>query len=80
MNILQKSALTLAEASGGNPIITTVVVVLFFVMFNFLMAVAEKVWFGEAFTHLIDPIIVIVFISYAAYAVYFCAVFNAGNK
>ncbi len=80
MNVLKNSALILASASGGNPIISTVIVILFFVMFNFLMGAIEKVWFGKAFMHLIDPIVIIAFISYSAYAVWYCAVFNSMNK
>jgi hypothetical protein len=77
MNLLQRSVMTLAESANGNPIITTVVVCLFYLSFMLLEASIEEMIFGKHFSHFLDPLFIICFISYAAYAVYGCAMFNS---
>ncbi len=77
MNKIQQATYRLAQACEGSPISTTVVVMLFFVMFNVLEATVEKLVFGERFEHFLDPIFGLAFIGYSAYAVYWCAVFNS---
>lgn len=79
MSYLQKSALTLAEASNGNPIISTIVVALFYLAFNQFEAMIEILLFGERFVHWLDPLFATSAISYSAYAVWWCAIFN-GSK
>jgi succinate dehydrogenase/fumarate reductase cytochrome b subunit len=69
--------MTLAKSANGNPVITTVVIILFYLFFNILEAIIEKLIFGERFEHWLDPIFVAGFIAYAAYAVMTCAVFNS---
>lgn len=79
MNKLQTATLALAKASGGNPVISTATVMLFFVMFTLLEASIERLIFGERFEHWLDPLFIMSFIAYSAYSVWWCAVFN-GSK
>jgi len=76
VNKVQLMTFRLAQSCDGNPIFTTVLVMLFFVMFNVLEATAESLIFGAPFKHFLDVIFQLAFIGYAAYAVYWCAVFN----
>lgn len=80
MNQLEKFTLALARASNGNPVISTATVMLFFVMFNMLEAGVEKLIFGERFEHWLDPVFMLAFIAYSAYAVWWCAVFNGSKE
>ena len=77
MNKIQQATLKLAQACEGSPVSTTVVVMLFFIGFNTVEASIERLIFGERFEHFLDPVFALVFIGYAAYAVYWCAVFNS---
>lgn len=77
MNKIQQATYRLAQACEGSPISSTVVVMLFFLMFNMVEANIEKLIFGERFEHFLDPIFALAFIGYSAYAVYWCAVFNS---
>lgn len=77
MNKLQRSAYTLAGACKGNPVNTTLVVMLFFIGFSVVEAAIEKLMFGDRFENFLDPIFALSFMGYAAYAVYWCAVFNS---
>ncbi|WP_310614062.1 hypothetical protein [Limnohabitans sp.] len=79
MNLLKKSGFVLAQSCGGNPVMTTVVVMLFALMFNIFEAGVESVIFGHRFEHLLDIFFQLFFIGYAAYAVYCCALFNSFN-
>lgn len=74
--MISASAGHLASASKGQPIASTTVVLLFFVLFELFKASVERAMFGEAFPHLLDPIFSGLFIAYAAYAVRACAVYN----
>jgi threonine/homoserine/homoserine lactone efflux protein len=80
MEQLQNSVMTLAASCKGNPVTSTLVVILFFVFFNIIEASVEKLIFGERFEHWLDPIFGILFIAYGAYAVWACAVFNSTAK
>lgn len=77
MNAIRKSAAILAKACGGNPALSTVCVMLFYVMLNVCMANVEILLFGERFEHWGDIIAQMFFIGYAGYCVYACAVFNS---
>lgn len=77
MNVIQRSALRLAQASDGNPVTSTLVVIMFYVMFNLVEANIEKEIFGSRFEHPLDAVFAVAFMFYAAYAVYWCAVFNS---
>jgi len=77
VNKIQQATYRLAQACEGSPISSTVVVMLFFLMFNMVEANIEKLIFGERFEHFLDPIFALAFIGYSAYAVYWCAVFNS---
>ena len=80
MYILNKSVLVLAKASDGNPIITTIVVYLFFLLFTMAEQCIEKLIFGERFEHWLDPIFIGFFIAYSAYAVYGCALYKTAQE
>lgn len=76
MNKLDTATLALAKASNGNPIISTLTVMLFYLAFNQLEAVTEQLIFGERFVHWLDPIFMCAFIAYAAYGVWMCAAYQ----
>lgn len=76
MSKLKHSALMVAKASKGNPVIAVATIILFYVMFNTLESVVEILIFGKRFEHWLDVIFGIVFIGYAAYSVYWCGIYN----
>lgn len=80
MNKIQAATFRLAQACDGSPVSSTIVVMLFFIGFNMVEASIEKLIFGERFEHLLDPIFALAFMGYAAYAVYYCAIFNSAKR
>lgn len=74
---IEKSALILAQAAKGNPVVTTLTVILYMFVFNLVEASIEKSIFGERFAHWLDPIFMAAFMAYAAYSVWACAVYNS---
>ena len=80
MNIIQRATYRLAKACDGSPVTSTIVVMLFYVAFNFVEANIEVLIFGEMFAHFLDPVFALAGIGYAAYSVYWCAVFNEANR
>jgi threonine/homoserine/homoserine lactone efflux protein len=76
MEYILKSAAILAKASGYNPFISTLVVMLFYIGFVAFEATIERLVFGERFEHWLDPIFCLIFIAYAALSVYECAYRN----
>ena len=80
LNIIQRATFRLAQAAKGNPITTTFVVLLFYMLFNFLFYVVEKLFFGAPFVHFMDIVLSMSAITYAAYAVFWCAIFNSQNS
>ena len=76
MRKIYHSAIVLARASGGNPVISTATVMLFYVMFNIAEAGAERLMFGERFEHWLDLVFQLAFMAYAAMSVYACAAYN----
>jgi hypothetical protein len=79
MELIRESAMTLAASADGNPVIATLVVMLFALMFGLVEATVEELVWGERFEHWLDPIFMCAFIAYAAYAVWACAVFNTAK-
>lgn len=79
MKFLSKSGEAIARSAKGNPIISTVLVILFYVMFSVIEATVERLLFGDHFEHLLDPFFGTAFMAYSAYCVYCCAVFNSGG-
>lgn len=77
MNKIQQATYRLAQACDGSPVSSTIVVMLFFVMFNFVEAGVEIALFGNRFEHALDAVFALAFMAYSAYAVYWCAVFNS---
>ena len=80
MNVIRNSARVVAGAANGNPVITTIVSMLFFFAFTCLEAQIEELIWGARFHHWMDPVFASVFIAYAAYSVYACALFNSGER
>lgn len=76
MSTLQKFTMTLVAAAKGNPIVTTVIIFMFYVGFNCLEATIEELVFGSRFLHWLDFVFVGGFMAYAGYAVYGCAKYN----
>jgi len=79
MNKIQTATWRFAQASDGNPVTTTSVVLLFHVMLNIVEHVLEKLFFGEAFVHIFDLLFSFAAIAYSAYAVHWCAIYNSMN-
>lgn len=80
MNLIVKSGFRLAQASKGNPIVSTGVICMFYLMLNLALAQIEKLIWGERFEHWLDLIFICVCIGYAAYCVGCCAVLNAAER
>ncbi|MFA6903369.1 MAG: hypothetical protein WC236_09825 [Gallionellaceae bacterium] len=80
MNKIQTGTFRLAQAADGNPVTTTLVVMLFFIAFNVVESGIERLIFGNRFEHFLDPIFALVFMGYAAYAVFYCAIFNSTKR
>lgn len=79
MTYIYTSAMALASASKGNPVISTVTVMLFYLMFNILEAGIETLLFGDRFEHWLDPAFQLMFMAYAAFSVYACAAHNSDS-
>lgn len=80
MSIIHKSAMVLAKASDGNPLLSVGTVMLGFVMFNVFEALVETLVFGERFEHFLDVIFNMAAIAYAGYSVYACAIYNTAQR
>lgn len=70
---------SVARSAKGNPITSTALVILFYLMFSVVEATVERLLFGERFEHWLDPFFGAAFMAYAAYCVFCCAVFNSGG-
>lgn len=79
MNLLNRMTMILVTAAKGNPIVTTIIVFMFYVGFNCLEATVEELVFGSRFLHWLDFVFVGGFMAYAGYAVYGCHQFNTRN-
>jgi hypothetical protein len=80
MNKIQTATLRLAQASDGNPVTTTLTVILFYVLINMLFYVIEKLFFGGQFVHVFDVFLAMAAIAYSTYAVYWCAIYNSTKE
>ena len=76
MNKFEVTARILARASGGNPVLSTATVILFYVLFNMVEGGIETLIFGDRFYHWLDPLFTSCFIAYSAYTVWMCADYN----
>jgi len=70
----------LATASKGNPFLSVITVMLFYVMFNLLESQLERLIFGDRFLHWADPFIALMFIAASAYSVWMCARYEMQDK
>ena len=73
MSILKESALTIALASNGRPVVSIVVVTLFYIAFVQFEILIEHLIYGKRFEHWLDIVFVSAFIAYAVYVVMACA-------
>lgn len=80
MDKVKLSALAVAKSSDNCPFISTLTVMLFYIMFSVLAAGIEKLIFGEYFHHWMDPVFQLIFIAYAALVVWMCAIDRINNK
>lgn len=80
INVLQESVLCLGKSVGGNPVFALIVICLFYLFFSHIESQVEELIFGQRFQHWGDPVISILFMAYAVYAVYGCAVVNTHIK
>lgn len=80
MDLLLKSATTLALASKGNPIVSIIVVFIFYLAFVQFEILIEHLIFGKRFEHWVDVIFISVFMAYAGYVVWACALINGVVK
>lgn len=77
---VKRSGYVLAAASLGNPVISTLAVMIFYLAFSVLEGVIEELLFGQPFKHWLDPLFILLFMAYSAMCVYYCAVFNAQRE
>ena len=54
MNFIHESAMTIARSAQGNPVIATLVVILFVVGINAVEMTVEKLIWGKSFEHWLD--------------------------
>ncbi|MDT8894234.1 hypothetical protein RSO41_06160 [Halomonas sp. I1] len=80
MEPIRQAARVLAHSSSGNPIISTITIILFYFMFSIVEAGTERLVFGESFPHWLDPIFGTLFIAFAAYSVWACAIYNSMER
>ena len=72
------SVAMVVTASRGNPVTSVLVVGLFYVAFNLLEAMIEKLIWGKRFVHWLDPVFALGFVSYAGLTVWACSVLYRG--
>lgn len=80
VNKFKEAFYVLAGASSGNPVLAVATIMLFYVMFNLLLAQLEKLIFGERFEHFLDPVFALFFIASSAYSVWWCAIYNSEQR
>lgn len=73
---LANITITLIKACNLNPLLSTLTICLFYIMFDLVLASIEIIIFGERFVHVLDVVFQLMFIFYAAYSVYICAYFK----
>lgn len=79
MKPLKKATLVLVMASDGNPVITTLSVILLQLMFNFTEKQVEVLIFGKPFVNWFDVVAAAAFALYAGYAMTACAAWNSAK-
>lgn len=76
---LRRASAVVAISAEGNPIVSVIVVGLFYVAFNLVLASIEGLIFGERFEHIADPIFALAFIAFAGCSVHGCALYNTAK-
>lgn len=77
MQIINDAAYVIAAASRGNPVLAILSVMLFYLLFDLVEASIEKLIWGDAFSHWLDPIFAVFFMAFSGLTVWKCAVYNA---
>lgn len=62
-----------ARACDHNPLSCSVTLFIYFLMFNMMEAVIEKLLFGEPFAHALDIFFAACFIAFGVCSIWFCA-------
>jgi len=73
---LIKAAQIVAAASNYNPIVSTIVVFLYYCAFNFVEGMIETLITGERFLHVGDVVSAVLFTAFNSHVIYICAVRN----
>lgn len=73
IDMIVNASNVVARAAGGNPVLSTLTILIFYLAFNMLEAMVEKLIFGERFEHWLDPLFILVFIGFAAMTVWSCS-------
>ena len=76
MRPITKSAVILARACQGNPVLAMIVVAFFYLATNAIYAMIETLIWGDRFLHWFDIPTALAFMAYGAYAVYYCAAYH----
>lgn len=77
MEYIKSTALTLAHASKGNPIVALCVIFMLWFMFAVVERDIEVLLYGEPFTHIIDIVIGVAVFAYSVYIVRVCGGVNS---
>lgn len=72
LNFITRTAVVLSEATGYRPLHTTVIIFLFYVLFNSAEANVEQLIWGERFAHAFDAIFMAAGILYGVLCVGIC--------
>lgn len=80
MKCIHKSALTLANASKGNPVIALLVIFMLWFMFALVERGIEVLLYGEPFTHWFDVVVGVAVGTYSVYTVWVCGSVNINHK
>lgn len=76
MKIIANSAMVIAIASRGNPIIALIVVIFYYEVFAQIEMLIETLIWGKCFEHILDVGFILMFAVYSGYVVLSCAKVN----
>jgi hypothetical protein len=76
-SMIKDMTIVLVRANDGDPVKCVCLIVMFYFLFNLAEAQVEYMVFGERFTHWLDFVFIVSFITYAAYAVLLCAAYKS---
>lgn len=73
IELLTKLATVVAASSNFNPLLSCLVVILFYIAFSVVEGFVEELVFGKSFVHWLDPFFASAFTAFAAFVVWICA-------